>query len=458
MPIPKLVRGLFSGRLVRAAGGTFLVRVANTLIALALSIILARLLKPEGFGRYSVVLAVLTLAAIPGQFGIPSLLIREVSRARANRAPWRIHDLSRWAHRLTLLIGGAMLALIFVLAILPLGIVPKDESALFMAGSVLVLVLPLRAVRSGLIRGLDRVVASEVVNQLVQPLLMLAGIAALAFVPAAIGAEGLTPFTAMLANSTAAVLAWIAGGIVLHRLLRGIAKRPDARFAVPKWKSAVVAMGLTSAMVLIEQQAGLLVLGATAANVEASFYKVASQAALVTAMGYIAANMALGPGVAKNWHDGDFAAVQSALIRGSRLSALFAFPASVFFLVGGGAFLDFAFGADYRPAWPAMSLLVVAQFVNCAFGSNTTLLNMSDHEKHNTVAFALALACNVALALLLAPHYGATGAAAAAAFSIVLRNVILWRAAHRLCGMETGFWGRLRRETGEQRRSARDKL
>jgi O-antigen/teichoic acid export membrane protein len=62
----------------------------------------------------------------------------------------------------------------------------------------------------------------------------------------------------------------------------------------------------------------------------------------------------------------------------------------------------------------------------------------------------VALTVNVALSFALAPRFGATGAAAAAATSVVLRNLLLWRAAHRLCGMETGFWGRVPRGTAER--------
>lgn len=432
------------GRLAKTTGAVFLLRAANVALNFVIAALLARWLGPASYGQYSVVLALLTTLAIPAQFGIPALVIREVSRARADQAVWRFRDISRWAHRLTFLIGVPMLGLTVLAAWS--GLIGTDEAPLLLAGAVMVLMLPLRALRSGLIRGLDRVVLGQIPGQVIQPLLMLTAVLLLVYAPTAIGfAQGLTPLTAMLANSAAIVLAWMIGGLILLHLLRGVDKRAGESWVVPGWKGAIMAFGLTNAMVLIDQQVGLLVLGVTAPDVEAGFYKVASQAATFTAMGYVAANMALGPGVAKQWREGKLDAVQAAVIRGSRLSALFAFPVTLFFLVGGGLFLEIVFGADYLPGWPAMVLLVLAQFANCAFGSNTVLLNMSGNERENTKAFAVALAVNVALAFALAPPFGATGAAAAAAISVVLRNLILWRAAHRLCGMETGFWGRVPR-------------
>lgn len=432
------------GRLARTTGFTFLLRAANVGLTFVVAALLARFLGPSGYGQYSVVLALLTILAIPAQFGIPALVIREVSRARADDAWWRFHDITRWAHTVSLTIGVPMLLLTLLAALLPLGILPDAEIPLLLAGAALVVILPLRALRSGLIRGLDRVVLGQFPGQVVQPILLLCGIGALIAAPAAIGfPQGLTPFTAMLAYTAAVFLAWIVGGAILLYLLRRVEKRPGERWVVPNWKSALLAFGLTNAMVLVDQQVGILVLGITSADAEAGLYKVAGQAAMFTAMGYVAANMALGPGVAKAWKQGKKVEVQAAVIRGSRLSAMFAFPVSLFFFVAGGPFLDLVFGEAYLPAWPAMLLLVGAQFVSCAFGSNTVLLNMSGNERQNTRAFAIALACNVALAFALTPTFGATGAAAATAVGVVLRNLILWRAAHRLCGMETGFWGRI---------------
>src|SRR5688500_8786945 len=131
MWMSKRLGRLKAGRLLRDAGGTFLVRICSALLALMITVPLARVLGPEGFGHYSVVLAVLTFAAIPVQFGIPSLLMREVSRARAENALFRVHALSRWAQRLTLLFGAPMLLLLLAAIFLPLGLVSDDEAVLF---------------------------------------------------------------------------------------------------------------------------------------------------------------------------------------------------------------------------------------------------------------------------------------------------------------------------------------
>ncbi|MFN4113452.1 MAG: oligosaccharide flippase family protein [Sphingomonadaceae bacterium] len=434
------------GRLAKTTGAVFLLRAGNVALNFAIVALLARLLGPASYGQYSVILALITTLAIPAQFGIPALVVREVSRARADKEWSRYHPISRWAHKLSLMIGIPILLLTILSALAPVNLFEPAEAAMLLAGCGLIVALPLRALRSGLIRGLNRVVLGQIPGQVIEPLLLLTFVVTLAFGPAAIPEiPGLDPVSALAAYFAAVFLAWIIGGLMLRKLIAGVERKPGQRFELEGWKGSLIAFGLANAMFIIDRQVGLLVLGVAAPDAEAGFYKVASQAATFTAMGYVAANMALGPGVAKQWREGKLDAVQAAVIRGSRLSALFAFPVTLFFLVGGGLFLEIVFGADYLPGWPAMVLLVLAQFANCAFGSNTVLLNMSGNERENTKAFAVALAVNVALAFALAPQFGATGAAAAAATSVVLRNLILWRAAHRLCGMETGFWGRVPR-------------
>jgi len=440
----KTIRSLIQGKLAKTTGYVFLLRGGNIAFNFAIAVVLARLLGPDDYGQYSFILALISMLAIPAQFGLPAMLIREVSRARADRAMGRVRDISRWASRLSLTLSVPIAAGVIALSFLPVSFMPKEELLLLLAGSGLIILLPLRAIRSGLIRGLDKVVLGQIPGQIAQPLLTLAFITMLAFLtPITQLTGGLTPLTALIAYSLAVLAAWALSGLILLKLLGPLARSIGETYSIPHWKKTLVAFGLANAMVLIDQQIGILVLGITAPDSDAGLYKVAGQAATFTAMGYVASNMALGPGVAKAWREGRRDAVQSAVIRGSRLSAAIALPISLFFLIAGGVFLELLFGADYVSAWPAMCLLVIAQFINCAFGSSTTLLNMSGNETANTRSFAIAIAANIGLCVLLAPSYGAAGAATAAAISVILRNVLLWRAAHRLTGIETGFWGRL---------------
>ena len=70
-----------AGQIARGGIGSLTVKVANTVFGIALGIILARALGPEGYGTYAYVFALVAIMAIPAQFGLSNLVIRETARA-----------------------------------------------------------------------------------------------------------------------------------------------------------------------------------------------------------------------------------------------------------------------------------------------------------------------------------------------------------------------------------------
>ncbi len=433
------LRHRLKDRLVRATGASLLLRLANRLLTFATFVVVARLLGVADYGQYSFMLSLVTALSIPAQFGLPAILIREVSKARAMSALYRIHDLKAWAYRTTLLVSLPIALTLAIAAATVPGLFGQDEARTALWGAAMVIFLPLSAIRSGIIRGLDRVVAGQAAWHIVKPGILLLLLLAMPLMPGV----RLDAGNAMAMNIVATVASWIYGAIVLRHLLRDIPRAPvHAPIAIEGWRSSLIALGLANGMFLLDGQIGTLLLGLLSNDVEVGLYKVAAQGALFASMGYSAANAALTPNLARSWADGDRAAVQRVIIRGARLSVLYATPVMLFLVIGGALPLGFLFGADFAPAWPALALLVCGQVVNCMFGSATALLNMTHNESANTRAFAIALGFNIVATIPLV-QYGATGAALASTASVILRNVLLWRAAHKLTGIETACWGRL---------------
>lgn len=433
------LRHRLKDRLVRATGASLLLRLGNRLLTFATFVLVARLLGVADYGQYSFMLSLVTTLSIPAQFGLPAILIREVSKARAASALDRVHDLKAWAYRTTLLVSVPIALILMLVAVMVPGVFGRDEARTALWGAALVIFLPLSAIRSGIIRGLDRVVAGQAAWHIIKPGVLLLLLLAMPLMPGL----RLDAGNAMAMNIVATLISWIYGAIVLRHLLRDV-PRPAARgrFAIEGWRSSLLALGLANGMFLLDGQIGTLLLGLLSNDAEVGLYKVAAQGALFASMGYSAANAALTPNLARSWAEGDRAAVQRVIVRGARLSVLYAAPVMLVLVIGGALPLGLLFGADFAPAWPALALLVCGQVVNCMFGSATALLNMTHNERANTRAFAIALGFNIVATLPLA-HYGATGAAVASTASVILRNLLLWRAAHRLTGIETACWGRL---------------
>ena len=86
-------------QLLRGGIGSLAVKATNAVLGFALAIVLARALGPEGYGVYSFALAIVMLAAIPAQVGVPQLVVRETAKAQAKEDWGLMRGLWRWANR-----------------------------------------------------------------------------------------------------------------------------------------------------------------------------------------------------------------------------------------------------------------------------------------------------------------------------------------------------------------------
>ena len=84
-------------------------------------------------------------------------------------------------------------------------------------------------------------------------------------------------------------------------------------------------------------------------------------------------------------------------------------------------------------------MMLGVQLFSAALGVNAGLLNMTGHEKRVTMGMGIALALNVVTVGALAPTWGMYGAAAAYVLSMATWNVLTWRDARRLVGIETSI-------------------
>lgn len=435
----------FGSVLLGGASASLVIRLMDMASAYGLTVVLARYLGLEAFGRYSFVFSIITLLTIPTRFGLPALLIRETGKSLAQDDRGKIFDLKRWAYRRTLSLSvPIILAGSAVLLAFP-ELFPGDERLTAAVGLMLVALFPIASIRAAILRGMGEIVGSQLTLQIVRPatqLLLLGVLWMLAMsgeYPVPPGPE-----TAMGANVIGALLSWLVGAILLRRVLgkeRG--REVDGSFEVTGWRSSMTALGLANAMYILDGQLGVMLLGMIGSDGDVGLYRVAAQFAMIVAMGYAATNVPITPQIARLWNRGEIAKVRRLVRRGSQLAVLFAVPLALVLLLGGPWILRITFGDSFAAAFLPLVILTLAQLVNSAFGSASSLLNMTHHEKYNLLAFFVAVVVNIALGLLLVPRFGAIGGAAASGASVVVRNLVLWVCALRLLKVNTAFWARL---------------
>lgn len=411
------------------------VQLANAALAYVVTAVLTRVLDPSAFGGYSFVLAFVSVVVLPAQFGIPSLIVREVAAANA-RGSWALmKGLVRWAHQLV----GVMAALSAVAAGSALLLVPRlrgvADLPTLLWGLLLVPLWPLAGVRGAILRGLRRPAIGQLPEQVLRPalfiLLLLIG-------GRAVGRAA----TAMALNVATTAVAFVVGVLLFLRF------RPASFDAVPaeydrrRWLLSLVPLGLSNSMNTLSAQVGILLLGFLAAPADVAVYRVVSQTALFAGVGYTVLNATISADFAAAFVRGDRRALQRNAVLGSRTSLAVGAPLILAFWLFGRRILGGLFGAPYAVGYEALAVLSLSYLISMAFGSAAALLNMTHHERDVTHCVAVSVVVNVGLSVALVPPFGVAGAAWATVASALYLNVALWRYAKRRLGVESAFWGR----------------
>lgn len=199
-------------------------------------------------------------------------------------------------------------------------------------------------------------------------------------------------------------------------------------------------MGLMEGMRVIQGEISIVLAGLVAVPAVVGLLRVANVAAMTAAVPLVIMTQVGLPLMAKLHATNDHVRLQktvTALAQGQFAGVLllslplFLFP---------GPLLGLAFGHPFSAASGALQVLIVAQLVNAAFGVNIWLLNMTHHERHVLKALGVALVINVIAVPYLAYRWGATGGAYSLLVSMICWNVISWRDARRLLGIETSIF------------------
>ena len=108
-----------TGTLLRGGVGSVVIRITNVFLGAILTVFLARLLGPTGYGTYIFIFSLVSIIAIPAQFGIPRLVVRETARAQVNDDWPLMRGMWRWATGMVLtfslvLVGAGLIGALYL--------------------------------------------------------------------------------------------------------------------------------------------------------------------------------------------------------------------------------------------------------------------------------------------------------------------------------------------------------
>lgn len=425
-------------RLLRGGFGSLALKLTGAGLAFLLTVLLARALGPSGYGIYAYVFALVSLMAVPVEFGLPHLVVRETARAHA-AGHWRLmRGLWQWAS----MAAGALAILVAAAAgSLALGFADRFDAGqltTFAWGLLLVPLIALGNLAGAALRGLHNVLQGQLPELVFRP----GGFLLLITAVLLWGTAGFTADTAMLLHVVAAAGALGGGAWLLARKCPAQVIRVSvAVYDTRRWSSSALPLALVAGMHMVHQYTDLVMLGLFMNSGDVGVYRVAGQAAAVAAFGLTAVNMIVAPRFARLHALGDHAGLQWTATFSARLILLLTLPVAVCLAVFGEPVIRVVFGAGFAAGSTALAILAAGQLCNAAFGSVAFLLNMTGHERDTARGLATAVAVNVLLNLLLIPRFGLEGAAVATSATLVLWNVLLWRAVRRRLGLDSTALG-----------------
>ncbi|PWL25280.1 MAG: hypothetical protein DCO98_02740 [Altererythrobacter sp. XM-24bin4] len=392
------------------------------------SIVLARTLSVEEFGMFGFIISLATVLAIPVTAGLPTLLTREVAGYSLRKNWGSYRGLFVWAH-----VWVVTFSAVVALGILVWLLLAREPNKLaLMACAAIMPFLGFTAVRTGILKGLQRPILAEAPSQIIQPVLLIAGYLALAYF-------GLSSVESVLVwyVSTAVIVFLIALTLLLRARPAAVATASVSYTEMPRWFRSLPAFAMIGAVVALNAQIAILLLGSAGLNEQVAFMRVAERGAHLVVFPLYFAGAVLAPYLVAAIKAEDRAELQRINRFSSRLAFSLSLSITVLLAGFGTEIIALTFGATYSDAALApMLILVAAQTVAAALGASNLLLTMSENENLALLSQAAGLLIIFIVTLMLISRFGAVGAATGAASGIIVNRGVDFIAVR----VRLGFW------------------
>lgn len=412
----------------KSALGLGVLKVGTLPLTILLSIVLARVLGPEDYGRYAFALSLATVLAIPAGQGVVALVLRETAQAALAGDFSLMAGVRKRAHHFLILFTALVWSAGLVYSFLILDEAQTAERQSLYVAILLFPVLSLIAIQAGVLQGLHHAFASQIGQLALRPgIALFLVFLALLLVPA---------FSLQMAYVTqimAALLA-LAGSFLIYRYLAPTElSNVVPRYEDRKWRSAILPFALIAFANTFTAEIGILILGAYGNEVNAGALRVATSGAQLLSFPLFINNMILSPQAAQMFKAGQIEALALRSRKFARLTFLVSAFAGVPLILFATPILAVTFGPEYvSVATRPLQILALGHLVNVSVGPAGMLLSMSGHEEFALRGQVITLLVVVILAIILAPLYGATGAAIAVASGTIVGRFVLVRLCIRI--------------------------
>lgn len=420
-------------QLVRGVLGVGGLKLLSMPLTLGASVLLARELGPEGYGQYVFVLSLITMLALPVGPGIGQLITREVAKYQHSEQWALFRGVLRRSNQWVVLAATFFLFVVVSAACWYAKWDANDRWALLLIASLLVPLFGFNTIRSNTLQGLRHVVLAQLPDLLLRPAVHLVAAGILLF------AGLLNPATALGAQIAGTGVAFLVGALFLKRKIPGKVRMSVPEYRTPEWGKAIMPFTLLAAVGTLNSQIGILVLGWLGQPEDVAALQIGMSGSALVVFFLALINLVISPHIIKAREEGDKVKLKMLSRYSARAALVGALPIGLPLIFIGDKIVHYFYGDEYiNSAVLPLAILTAGQLFNVACGSVGQFLSMSGYEKDTLLGQVIALMASVALAVVLAPEFGAVGAASAVTAGLVIWNLVLaWLFKKRLGFMPT---------------------
>jgi O-antigen/teichoic acid export membrane protein len=392
---------------------------ATMLFNLVIVLILTNRLGATRYGAFAFACAFALLLVVPAVLGLPPLVTREIAAYRVRESWGAIRGVIRRTNQAVVGASTVVVAVTLIVFVAT-GWPHEPLRRPTMIALVLVPLVALTSLRQSAMQGFGRVVLGRTPEGLVAPALTIVLILALAL---ELG-HRFSAAWAVGAVVAAGSIAFALGAALFRRTAPSAVRRSRPEYATRAWAFATLPLVLMSGISAVNDQVGVVLVGALGGARHAGIFSVASRAAALIPFFLLAAVPTLMPSIAELHTRGESERLQRLMTHAARLVFFGSLPIVLAVIVFARPLLH-VFGSDFGGGVTPLWILALGQVVNVSTGLPGTILIMIGDSSRVTRSVAVGAVTNVALGIALIPSFGATGAAIAGASSIALTNLML---------------------------------
>jgi O-antigen/teichoic acid export membrane protein len=432
-------RVLGGARIKRVALGSataFAIYIASAGVTACSQLLIARIVGAETYGVYAYVIAWMTILAYFSALGFDIALLRFVPAYQTTGAWSLARGIIQYAERRVL----AVSILVMLVGALVITIWSRQFSPglgnTFLVGFILVPVWALLWIRCSIVRAFGGVALALVPDRVVRDgllliLIVLASVALRRHIDA--------PFV-MMATLVSSIAGLGLASLAMHRLRPGVLAVTLPEYAAATWRRTAVPLVIIGAAEALLNRTGVVLLGWFGETREAGIYNLVFNISFLVVLPRTAINTLFAPTISSLFTRRDQVTLQALVAKAASWTLCAAVCIALVLAILAEPILTW-FGKDFAGGVAALRILLAGQVIASSYGSQLSVMTMTEHERGAATLLILSTAVNVLASMVFISMLGLSGAAIATTIALIVWNVAMGLFISRYLRLLPGVFG-----------------